>query len=144
MRRKQATQTAFHVTTARTVELLDGRSAYLQPGDWLITRGKENIDSCPSASFADRYERVTEDLQVPPALRRRLEATTGIGTTRTAEDLVEGVERLARISIGSIVIDFTPGQLEEIKYRAVKRGHTVEQELRAAIERIKDEIFWRG
>ena len=78
------------------------------------------------------------------AICDRLELTTGLGSTRTPEDLCTAVERLAKISIGTIQIDFTPGQLEEIHHRAVKRGRTVKQELQAVVDRIREAIFWRG
>jgi len=145
VRRKQPALVAIRAPQQQFVDLIDGRRVVALAGDWLITRGKEVLDVCPTSEFTTRYESVGEGaLSVPQPIRQRIEHTTGIGTTRSAADLVEAVERLARISIGSIVIDFTPGQLEEIKHRAGKRGRTVEEELRAAVARIKDEIFWRG
>jgi hypothetical protein len=43
-----------------------------------------------------------------------------------------------------VKVEFSPGQLEEIAHRAAKRGRSVEAELNAAVDRIKDEIFHRG
>lgn len=54
------------------------------------------------------------------------------------------IERLASIKIGDIRIPFTPGQLSELQHRASKRGHTVEQEMRAVVARIEDELFYKG
>jgi hypothetical protein len=73
-----------------------------------------------------------------------LEQTLGLGATRTPADLVKAVERLAAIHVGTIQIDFTPGQLDEIAHRATKRGHTIQQELQAVVDRIREELFWRN
>jgi hypothetical protein len=62
----------------------------------------------------------------------------------TPADLVAAIERLASIAIGAVKVEFSPGQLEEIAHRAAKRGRSVEAELNAAVDRIKDEIFHRG
>jgi len=120
--------------------VLEGR-----PGDWLITQGRLTVDLVGSTALTTRYEVLDpRDQTLPPEARDRLERTLGLGATRTPEDLITAVERLAAISIGSIHIEFTPGQLEEIKYRATKRGRTVEQELQAVVDRIKEELFWRS
>jgi hypothetical protein len=72
-----------------------------------------------------------------------VEETTGIGTTRSAGELTAAIDRLASIKVGDIRIPFTPGQLEEIAHRASKRGRTVEEEMKAAVARIEDELFYR-
>jgi hypothetical protein len=71
-----------------------------------------------------------------------IEETTGIGTTRTGGELQKAVERLASMKIGDIRIPFTPGQLSELAHRAQKRGRTVEAEMKAAVARIEEEIFY--
>lgn len=75
---------------------------------------------------------------------RAIEETTGFGTTRSPAALRAAVERLATIAIGDIRLAFTPGQLEEIAHRAGKRGRTIEQEMKAVVDRIEDELFHRG
>jgi len=74
----------------------------------------------------------------------RLEETLGIGATRSFEQLVKAVERLAAIKVGEIKLPFTPGQLTELKHRAEKRGRTIEQEMKAVVDRIRDELFYKG
>lgn len=59
-------------------------------------------------------------------------------------DLVRTIDRLASIRIGDIRIPFTPGQLAELQHRASKRGRTVEQEMRAVVARIEEELFYKG
>jgi hypothetical protein len=133
----------MRLAVAREVELASGTVIAGKPGDYLITRGT-TIVACV-AHLENHYEIVTEgELRIPMAIRHRIEATTGIGSTLTPTDLAAAIERLAAIAIGTVHVDFTPGQLEEIAHRATKRGRTVEAELRAVVDRIKDEIFHRG
>lgn len=75
---------------------------------------------------------------------RTLEDLVGIGTTRSAPDLLKAVERLGSIRIGDIRLPFTPGQLNEIQHRAQKRGRTVEAEMQAVVDRLQDELFYKG
>ncbi len=142
--RERAPQlTAVRLPTAREVTLYDGRTVQAGVGAWMITRGKIILDVATPQALNQRYEVIDDQgLTLRGYDRDRLEQTTGVGSTRTPTDLVEAVERLAAISIGTIHVDFTPGQLAEIKHRAAKRGHTVEQELRATVDRIKEAIFW--
>lgn len=126
------------------MQLSAGGYVDLVAGDWVISRGAILIDFV-RGPLDEKYEIVVErELRLPPAIVQRLEQTIGIGTGKDPYSFVEAVERLAAISIGTIHVDFTPGQIDEIKHRAGKRGHTVEQELRAAVERVKDEIFHRS
>lgn len=120
-----------------------GQPITAKAGDWLITRGQQVVDVV--AALEPTYEPLSAAmLEIDVAVAQRLERTLGLGAAHSPFTLVEAVERLASISIGTVHVDFTPGQLDEIKHRAGKRGHTVEQELRAVVDRIKDEIFHRG
>jgi hypothetical protein len=67
-----------------------------------------------------------------------------LGATRSPEFLTIAVERLASMKVGDIRIPFTPGQLAELQYRAQKRGRTIEAEMKAVVDRIQDELFYRG
>lgn len=133
----------MRLATSQVVQLADGRVKHAAEGDWLIAQGRLSIDVVGAAQLTTLYQ-IDEpgSRTFSAAVCDRLEQTTGLGSTRTGEELVKAVERLARIQIGTIHVDFTPGQLEEIHQRATKRGHTVEQELRAAVDRVKDAIFW--
>ena len=145
VRAKAPTLTAVRLATAQSVRLADGREFAARAGDWLITQGRSIVDLVGDSQLAARYTPDEGGARTLPAtICARLEQTTGIGSTRTPEDLVQAVERLAKIAIGTIQIDFTPGQLDEIAYRAKKRGWTVEQSLRAVVDRIKEELFWRN
>ena len=83
-------------------------------------------------------------LHLSPGDCNEIEAVTGLGTTRSVQHLLAAVERLASIRIGDIRLPFTPGQLAELQHRAAKRGHSVEQEMRAVVARIEDELFYKG
>lgn len=145
VRAKAPALTAVRLVADQVVRLADGRETPAHPGDWLITNGRVVVDLVGETQLAVRYAADEGGGRLLPlAICDRLERTTGIGSTRTPEDLVKAVERLAAIHIGTIQIDFTPGQLEEIAHRAKKRGWTIEQSLRAVVDRIKEEIFWRG
>jgi hypothetical protein len=142
---KSPALTAVRLATDQAVTLPDGRLAKAMAGDWLITRGRTVVDVVGPSQLAERYAIADgNERLLTAAMRTKLEETLGVGTTRTPEDLLAAVERLASIKIGEIKIAFTPGQLEEIKFRAVKRGQTIEQALQAVVDRIKEEIFWRS
>ena len=145
VRRKTAPLTASQVSVATAVELLDGQTVRLAPGDWLISRGAQAVDWASAKLFAERYELVTPTaLAISAAICQRIERTTGIGSTKAPEQLVVAIERLASIKVGDVKIAFTPGQLDELAYRATKRGRSVEAEIQAVVDRVRDEIFWKG
>jgi hypothetical protein len=144
VRERTPTLTAVRLTADKLVVLADGRDISAHAGDWLITRGQSTVDVVGDARLDARYQREEGGMRLSSTHCARLEQTTGVGATRTPEDLCTAVERLAKIAIGTIQIDFTPGQLEEISARAIKRGRTVKQELQAVVDRIREEIFWRN
>jgi len=74
----------------------------------------------------------------------QIEEVTGIGTTRSPGELIRAVARLASIQVGDIRIPFTPGQLEELRHRAHKRGRSVAEEMKAVVDRLQDELFYKG
>ena len=116
----------------------------VKPGDWIVTLGTDVVDVVSPKEFPTKYAFIEEGTLIPRADCTRIEEITGVGTARTAEDLYQAVDRLARIAIGDVQVRFTPGQLEEIKHRARKRGLTVPQELQRIVDRIKDEIFYKS
>jgi hypothetical protein len=68
----------------------------------------------------------------------------GLGGIPTGASILAAIDRLASVRIGDIRIPFTPGQLTELQHRASKRGRTVEQEMRAVVARIEQELFYQG
>lgn len=75
---------------------------------------------------------------------RQLEDFLGLGAVQSAPDLLKAISRLASIRVGDIRIPFTPGQIGELQHRAAKRGRTLEAEMQAVVDRIRDEIFYKA
>lgn len=143
MRRKHAPVTAIQTLVPLQVKFETGAQWTANPGDWIITIGESIIDVRADKDLLTYYEDIVEGTMLPRATCVQIEAVTGIGTTRNALELQKAIDRLASIAIGGINLQFTPGQLEEIRHRAQKRGTTVEQELQRVVDRIKDELFFR-
>jgi hypothetical protein len=142
IRKKGATLSAVRVVTAGTLPLAAGTFAQVKPGDWRIMSGPLTLEVLTEADFPGPYEIVAEGTLVLTAHERELiELTAGIGVCRTGPALIHAVQRLARIGIGDVQIPFTPGQLEEIAYRAKKRGITVDRAILDVVDRIKGELF---
>lgn len=136
---------AMQVTDPSPVTYPDGTREIAQAGQWVVSRGKQVLAVLPPARFAELYQVVDAGaLTLSSADCAAIDETTGLGSTRTPEALRAAIDRLARIEIGTVKIAFTPGQLEEIAYRAKKRGQTVGQALQAVIDRIREELFWRS
>jgi hypothetical protein len=145
VRRKPVGLTAYPVRRPGSIELADGSTVHAAVGAIAITRGASTLAVLTPAQFAADYEVVVEGaLMLSPADCGRIEETTGIGTAHSTPDLVAAIGRLAAMRIGDIRIPFTPGQLSELQHRAAKRGRTVEAEMRAVVDRIQDELFYKG
>lgn len=134
----------MEATTLTPVELAEGHFVTACPGDWLISQGASVVDVVVGSKLHDQYDVIQEGVFLPKALTARVENVLGVGAMKDADRLLSAIESLATIEIGLIKIDFTPGQLAELKHRASKRGFTIEQELRRVVDRIKDEIFYRS
>jgi hypothetical protein len=135
---------AVHPLDGRGLTLPSGQVVFPKLTDWLVMRDGQLIDVCDDAHLASGYIEIQEGTFLSRALCVRIENTTGIGTTRSPEELAKAIERLATIQIGHVKIDFTPGQLSEIRHRAEKRGLSVKQEIERIVDRIRDEIFYRS
>lgn len=70
-----------------------------------------------------------------------IEARLGGGHVMSAKDLVTKVARLGSIQFGHHEIRMTPGQMEEIAFRARKQGKTIAQVVQAVWMRLQDEFF---
>ena len=145
VRRRERGLLAESLTKPEEIHLIDGRIVHAQPGEIRIMRGEHTVDLLPAKQFAERYEVVVSGgLQLSVADCARIEETAGLGSTQSSADLVKAIERLFTIKIGDIRIPFTPGQLAELSHRASKRGRTVEAEMKAVVDRIQDELFYKG
>lgn len=82
-------------------------------------------------------------LVIGPAVRAKLEDALSGGSLLSDTDLLAKVSRLARIDFGNIHLDFTPGQLEELKHFADRQGKSVEEICRSTIRKMEEQFFWR-
>ena len=142
MRRRGPALLATQVTAERAVHMADGTARWSQVGDWIIGRSEAVVEVLSPPAFAALYEPIEPGLEIPQSAFRRIEATLGLGTTRSAAELLDAIDRVARLQIGDVRIDFTPGQLAEMQHRATKRGYTLAQEVGQVIDRIKEELFY--
>jgi hypothetical protein len=142
LRRKGAPLAGIRATATTSVILADGATVAVKVGDWQILSGSIVLAVLADRDFPGPYEIVAEGtLILSKTAREAIERTAGIGATQTEQALVAAIDRLAKISIGDVRIDFSPGQLSEIQHRATKRGITVERALLDVIDRIRGEIF---
>lgn len=70
-----------------------------------------------------------------------LEGRLGGGQVATGANLVEKVEKLARIEFGGHEIRLNPAELEEIRFRAHKSGRSVAQVVEATWMKMREEFF---
>lgn len=105
---------------------------YKQPLDTLLER--------QLARFAD----------FPPTIRvvplsgdalQGIEHILGGGQIRTAADLVSRVKSYAQVTLGSVVIDFSPAQKAELVHRATKRGLPPDQVVKELVALLLDQMF---
>jgi hypothetical protein len=144
-RRSEALTATLHADPTTEVLLADGRNVLAPTGHYIVRRGNQVVTVLPAALLGPGkdYEPLLDQISLTPEQKQRLERTLGLGTTRTTPDLITAVEALATISIGTVRVEFTTGQLAEIAHRAGKRGRTVQAELEAVVDRIKGELFHR-
>jgi hypothetical protein len=75
------------------------------------------------------------------AIVQHLESVLGGGHIKDQYDLSAKVTRLARIQFGDHRFEITPGQFEELKFRATKSGRTVEQLVADLYRRMSQDLF---
>ncbi len=142
VRRKQPDPlTAVQTTTEQVASLPDGQVVAVPAGLWLISRGSQVIQTLTDHAFKQAYEPVEEGLFLRAATRSQLERRLGFGCTKTAEDLLRAVDRLATIQVGEITLTFTPGQLEELAHRAKKRNVPLAEYLARLLERFTEDLW---
>ena len=142
VRSKATTLVAVRVRLASIVTLASGQPLPARVGDWLITSGPSILAVVPQAHLDEQYEVLQEGgLRLLPAACRALDDRLGPGTTQSADALLRAVTRLASIKVGEVEVRFTPGQLEELAFRATKRGRTLQQEIAQVVTRLESELF---
>jgi hypothetical protein len=122
--------------------LANGMNSLGHPGDWAITRGPVTLAVLPPAVYEQEYAAVDEhSLTLTGAERAEVARALGFGSTETSSHLVTAAKRLAHLTIGTIDVDFTPGQWEELAHRATKRGLSVESLVKQIVDKITQDIW---
>lgn len=80
-------------------------------------------------------------LIIPAVERRQLEEILHGGHLQSADDLVKKVDKLARLEIGEVRLDFTPGQLSELRRYASRNRKTFEQVMQETVTAIGTQFF---
>ena len=133
---------AVPVVRPQQVSLPDGTFLTTQVGEWMITRDDRVVDVVSTHELKKRYEATERDgILVGGDTRFRIEKALGTGSTETPEMLATAVERLARLRIGDIRLDFTPGQWEEIAHRAGKMGLPAKEVLSRLLDRFCQDLW---
>jgi len=145
VRRRASGLQAIVLDQPELIDLVSGERVQGYPGDIRIVRGSLTVDLVKPVRFPTDYEVVSpEQLALTPVVCRQLEDRLGLGSIASPDALIAAVDRLGSIRIGDVRIPFTPGQLHELQHRATKRGRTIEQEIKAVVDRIQDELFHKG
>lgn len=79
-------------------------------------------------------------LVVLPRERAALEAKFSSGSLRDGADLLAKVEALAAIEIGGVKVDFTPGELRNIKTFATKNRMPAQQAVEQVVHGMKEQF----
>ena len=138
--RTQDTLSAHPLQLAEVFSLPDGSKRAGYPLDWVIYRQDLVVDVVPHAIFERLYEPVTQGLVVPDEARPQLERVLGIGTTKDVRSLLDAVARLAKLSVGNIQIDFTPGQWEELTRRAAVQNQPLATYLERMVAKLTQDL----
>lgn len=70
-----------------------------------------------------------------------IEEKLGGGSLQSSQDLAKKVQRLAKIGFEGHEIRLTPGQLEELNYRAGRTGKTLSQMVEEAYRQFAENFF---
>lgn len=80
-------------------------------------------------------------LVVSGMAREQIEDAMGCPPLQNELDLIQQTSRLAKVEFGTHTLKLTPGQTEEIAYRAKKQGKTVDQMLQMVWAAFGEQFF---
>lgn len=109
------------------------------PGDFVISHPRLGV--LDVTSNLNEYEIIEEGLFLPEIHRQELERVLGIGVMRSPADLIRAVDRIARLEIGGILVDFTPGQWEELRRKAEVQSLSVEEYLQRQVKKFTQDLW---
>jgi hypothetical protein len=139
VRYKGAPLTAYKLYERQNVWLPGQQLAIGNVGDYLIndTSGKA-VALVPDLSA---YDVIEEGIFVSTKFTADLERVLGVGAARSPVELVRAVDRLARLEIGGILVDFTPGQWDELRKKAAVQNQSVEDYLNRLVKKFTQDIW---
>lgn len=112
------------------------------PQDWIVASGEQPIDVVTAKQFESLYEPIEKrSLILTADDQTALAKVLGFGSTNTSRDLTLAVQRLARLKIGSIEVDPSPAQWEELTHRAQKRGLTLKVYMERVVEKLMQDLW---
>lgn len=141
VRRKGAILSAQALTTRSNVWLPGNALAIGNPGDLVISDEKGTIDLQKEGDFKKLYEIIEEGIFLHEKYRSELERVLGVGAAKDGASLTAAVDRLARCEIGGILVDFTPGQWEELRRKAEVQSQSVEEYLGRLVKKFTADIW---
>jgi hypothetical protein len=106
------------------------------------TGGKATVEDL-LISQLERFKEVNpmdRVLVVLPKERAALEAKLSGGNLRDGADLLQKVEALAAIEIGGVKVDFSPGELRNIKTFATKNQRPVQKAIEDVVHGMKEQF----
>jgi hypothetical protein len=140
--RAQETLVAYQVEQELPVTLPHGLTRIAYPGEWVVSRNDQVIDLLTGSAFEKYYEPIQTGLLLTQTDLAVLNEVLEVGAIKSAERLVFAITRLARLSIGKVEVKFSQSQLDELKTRADKNGHSVQAEVQRVVERLSGDLFW--
>jgi len=115
-------------------------------GDVRITNeAGEAIDVISADLLTEFYEDVKSDaFALTPDQITRCAKVLRFGATKSAEEFTQAVESMAKVAIGGVKVEWTPGQIDQLKHRASKRGVSVQAYIQSLVEKFMQDIWTLG
>lgn len=111
-------------------------------GSWIVCQGSTTKKVCSPRLFADTYDIVDDTaLALSAESRTTLATILGLAALENEKELVGAIGRLARLSIGTVDVDFSPAQWVELRHRADKRGISVQALVKQIVDKITQDIW---
>ena len=134
--------TAYQLTERSHIELPSGTVLIGYPGEWVITREATVYAIVSDREFrADYAPANAPKLQISADDQTTLAKILGFGSTNSSLELTRAVEKLARLRIGDVEVNFSPGQWEEIARRAEKRGQPIATYMIGVVDKVLQDLW---
>ena len=134
--------TAYPLTEKTYLTLPSGTVLTGYPGEWVITREATVYAIVSEQEFRQHYAPADRPkLQITPEDQSTLAKLLGFGSTNSSLELTRAVEKLARLRIGDVEVNFSPGQWEEIARRAEKRGQPIAKYMIGVVDKVLQDLW---